>query len=93
MTIEQRGLAEANEAKLKGNELFGNGEYEEALMQYDVALQVAPPPDMPSSVELRSICHSNRAVCFFKLVCTLSCSRQLPFKSCYMSFFVFLFKT
>ncbi|CAK7338110.1 unnamed protein product [Dovyalis caffra] len=50
---------EANEAKLEGNRLFGNGQYEEALLQYDVALQVSPP-DVPSSIELRSICHSNR---------------------------------
>ncbi|KAH8481910.1 hypothetical protein H0E87_029397 [Populus deltoides] len=62
----QRGIEEANEAKLEGNRLFGNGQYDEALLQYDVALQVSPP-DVPSSIELRSICHSNRGVCFLKL--------------------------
>lgn len=65
--LKQRSIEEANEAKLEGNRLFGNGQYEEALLQYDVALQVSPP-DVPSSIELRSICHSNRGVCFLKLV-------------------------
>ncbi|OIW01020.1 hypothetical protein TanjilG_14203 [Lupinus angustifolius] len=63
--LKQKGLAEANEAKLEGNNFFGDGKYEEALSQYEFALQVAP--DAPSSVEVRSICHSNRAVCFLKL--------------------------
>ncbi|KAL6203166.1 hypothetical protein ACLB2K_026869 [Fragaria x ananassa] len=62
---QQKSLEQANEVKLQGNGLFGNGQYEEALSQYDLALQLAP--DMPSSVELRSICHSNRAICFSKL--------------------------
>jgi tetratricopeptide (TPR) repeat protein len=62
----QKALGEANEAKVEGNKLFVDGKYEEALSQYEHALQVAP--DMPSSVEIRSICHSNRAVCFLKLV-------------------------
>lgn len=65
--LEQKSLEQANEVKLQGNGLFGNGQYEEALSQYELALQLAP--DMPSSVELRSICHSNRAICFSKLVC------------------------
>ncbi|GLT97592.1 hypothetical protein SLE2022_151490 [Rubroshorea leprosula] len=63
--LKQKALAQANDAKLEGNKLFGNGQYEEALMQYETALQVAP--DMPDSVEIRSICHSNRAICFLKL--------------------------
>ncbi|XP_004294618.1 PREDICTED: tetratricopeptide repeat protein 1-like [Fragaria vesca subsp. vesca] len=62
---QQKSLEQANEVKLQGNGLFGNGQYEEALSQYELALQLAP--DMPSSVELRSICHSNRAICFSKL--------------------------
>ena len=53
---------------MEGNKMFGEGRYEEALLKYEVALQVAPQEDMPSSVELRSICHSNRGVCFLKLV-------------------------
>lgn len=61
----QKALVEANEAKTEGNKLFLEGKYEEALVQYELALQVAP--DMPSSVEIRSIFHSNSAVCFLKL--------------------------
>ncbi|KAL6194361.1 hypothetical protein ACLB2K_035445 [Fragaria x ananassa] len=64
--VRQKSLEQANVVKLEGNVLFGNGHYEEALLQYELALQLAPP-DMPSSVELRSICHSNRAICFSKL--------------------------
>ncbi|GAU21821.1 hypothetical protein TSUD_176670 [Trifolium subterraneum] len=63
--LKQKALGEANEAKIEGNKLFVDGKYEEALSQYEHALQVAP--DMPSSVEIRSICYSNRAVCFLKL--------------------------
>ncbi|XAR58509.1 hypothetical protein NMG60_11013935 [Bertholletia excelsa] len=61
----QKALSEANDAKLEGNRLFADRKYEEALSQYDHALQVAP--DVPSSVEIRSICHANRAICFLKL--------------------------
>jgi len=59
-------LSEANEAKVEGNKLFIDGKYEEALLQYEHALQIAL--DMSSSEEIRSICHANRAVCFLKLV-------------------------
>ncbi|KAK9902462.1 hypothetical protein M0R45_001701 [Rubus argutus] len=62
--LEQK-FEQANEVKLEGNGLFGNGQYDEALSQYELALQLAP--DIPSSMELRSICHSNRAICFSKL--------------------------
>ncbi|KAK9932060.1 hypothetical protein M0R45_019311 [Rubus argutus] len=65
LAFKQKSFEQANEVKLEGNGLFGNGQYEEALSQYELALQLAP--DMPSSVELRSICHSNRAICFSKL--------------------------
>lgn len=65
--MEQKALEQANDRKLEGNKLFGDGLYEEALLQYLSALEVVP--DMPSSMELRSICHSNRGICFLKLVC------------------------
>ncbi|KAJ4709462.1 tetratricopeptide repeat protein 1-like [Melia azedarach] len=97
---KQKALAEANEAKLEGNKLFGEGKYEEALSQYEVALRVASVPEVadvvsapektemasapertevasapekkevsmaPEVTELRSICHSNRGICFLKL--------------------------
>ncbi|MED6218161.1 hypothetical protein PIB30_024343 [Stylosanthes scabra] len=63
--LEQKLLVQANEAKTEGNKLFVDGNYEEALSQYEHALQVAP--DRPSSVEIRSICYANRAACFQKL--------------------------
>ncbi|XP_022731111.1 dnaJ homolog subfamily C member 7 homolog [Durio zibethinus] len=50
---------------MEGNKLFGNGQYEEAVLQYDLALQVTV--EMPTAIEIRSICHSNRTVCFLKL--------------------------
>lgn len=62
---KQKALAQANESKLQGNKLFGNGQYEEALLQYELALQFVPA--MASSVEFSSICHANRAICFLKL--------------------------
>ncbi|XP_058759820.1 uncharacterized protein LOC131633125 [Vicia villosa] len=62
--LRQKALDEANEAKVEGNKLFVDGKYEEALSQYDHALQVAL--DVPSFVEIRSICYANRAVCFLK---------------------------
>ena len=55
---------------MEGNKLFGAGQYQEALSQYEFALQVAP--EMPSSIEIRSICHANRAICFIKLVFLLT---------------------
>lgn len=64
--LQQKALVQASEAKVEGNKLFVDGKYEEALSQYEHALQVAP--DVPASVEIRSICHANRAVCFLKLV-------------------------
>ncbi|KAI4356447.1 hypothetical protein L6164_000469 [Bauhinia variegata] len=61
----QNALSQANEAKLEGNKLFADGKYEEALSQYELALQITA--EVPSSMEIRSICHSNRAVCFLKM--------------------------
>lgn len=63
--LKQRALVQANDAKAEGNALFKDGHYEDALTKYDLALEVAP--EIPSAVELRSICHANRAVCFLKL--------------------------
>uniref|UniRef100_A0A2P2JTZ4 Heat shock protein 70 n=1 Tax=Rhizophora mucronata TaxID=61149 RepID=A0A2P2JTZ4_RHIMU len=69
---KQETLARANDAKLEGNKLFGEGKYEEALLQYETALHIVP--EMPSSVDLHSICYANRAVCFMKLVFSFSVS-------------------
>ncbi|KAK1313068.1 hypothetical protein QJS10_CPA06g01357 [Acorus calamus] len=63
--LKQKALDQANDAKTEGNKLFGAEKYEEALSQYELALQVAP--EMPLSVEVRSMCHANRAICFSKL--------------------------
>ncbi|KAL8150894.1 hypothetical protein V2J09_020702 [Rumex salicifolius] len=62
--LKQRALAQANDAKAEGNALFKDGYYDDAIAKYGLALEVAP--EIPSSVELRSICHANRAVCFLK---------------------------
>lgn len=63
--LKQKALEDASDAKLEGNKLFGDAQYEEALLKYDLALQLAS--EIPSTAELRSICHSNRATCFFKM--------------------------
>ncbi|XP_077222965.1 uncharacterized protein LOC143856583 [Tasmannia lanceolata] len=63
--LKQRALTQANDAKAEGNKLFGAGQYEDAISQYALALQFAP--EMPSSLEIRSICHANSAVCYLKL--------------------------
>ncbi|KAL5713780.1 hypothetical protein ACHQM5_015827 [Ranunculus cassubicifolius] len=60
----EKALAQANAAKSQGNQLFLAAQFEDALSKYELALYFAP--EMPSSLELRSICHSNRAVCFSK---------------------------
>ncbi|CAE6005182.1 unnamed protein product [Arabidopsis arenosa] len=62
---KQKAMEDANEAKLEGNKLFGNGVYEEALLKYELALQFAQ--EVLESEELRSICYSNRAICYLKL--------------------------
>ncbi|XP_050212956.1 uncharacterized protein LOC126664554 isoform X2 [Mercurialis annua] len=64
---QREALEKANEAKLEGNKLFSEGKFEEALFSYELALEVAPENEIPSSAELRSNCHLNRGVCFFKL--------------------------
>ncbi|XP_062074567.1 uncharacterized protein LOC133778602 [Humulus lupulus] len=63
--LNQKSLAQANDVKLEGNQLYSNGQFEEALSKYELALQLAP--EMTSSVEIRSTCHSNRAICYLKL--------------------------
>ncbi|CAE6005208.1 unnamed protein product [Arabidopsis arenosa] len=62
---QKKAMEDANEAKLEGNKLFGNGVYEEALLKYELALQFAQ--EVLESEELRSICYSNRAICYLKL--------------------------
>ncbi|KAH1067850.1 hypothetical protein J1N35_032837 [Gossypium stocksii] len=62
--LKEKALAQANDAKMEGNKLFGNGQFEEALLQYEIALQITA--EMPTAVEFRSVCHSNRAACFLK---------------------------
>ncbi|KAG9151841.1 hypothetical protein Leryth_002112 [Lithospermum erythrorhizon] len=62
---DENALAQVNDAKLDGNALFKEGKYEEALLKYELALQIAST--IPSSVELRSMCYSNRGACFSKL--------------------------
>ncbi|CAA2965126.1 tetratricopeptide repeat 1 [Olea europaea subsp. europaea] len=63
--LNEKALVQANDAKLEGNSLFKSALYEEALLKYELAIQVAP--DGPYSAEIRSICHANRAACFSKL--------------------------
>lgn len=63
----QKALEDANDAKLQGNNLFRSGQYDDALLKYDLALQLVS--EVPSSEELRSACHLNRATCFLKMVC------------------------
>lgn len=62
---QEKALEDANEAKKEGNKLFGDGLYEDALSKYELALHFAQ--EFPESVDLRSICHSNRAICYLKL--------------------------
>ncbi|KAM1989562.1 hypothetical protein ACFX15_030907 [Malus domestica] len=82
----QKAFEEASDVKIEGNRLFGSGQYQEALSQYELALHLAP--DMPSSVELRSICHLNSAVCFLKLEkyedAIKECTKALELNPSYM---------
>ncbi|KAJ4803377.1 Tetratricopeptide repeat protein 1 [Rhynchospora pubera] len=61
----ERAKGQANDAKAQGNQLFSAGQYEEALAQYERALEIAS--EIPSSEEIQSMCHANRAICFSKL--------------------------
>ena len=49
--------------------MFGVGQYEDALLKYEHALQIAS--EVPSSEEVRAMCHGNRGACFLKLVLSL----------------------
>lgn len=84
--LKQRALAQANDAKVEGNSLFKDGHYDDALSKYELALQVAP--EMPDSVELRSICHSNRGICYLKLgkydETVKECSKALELNPAYL---------
>jgi len=87
---KQKALEQANDAKAEGNALFKEGQYEDALTKYEFALQVAP--EMPSSLELRSICHANRAICFLKLVSFYSCDFTQTYVFCF-EYVIVLFTT
>ncbi|XP_074368697.1 uncharacterized protein LOC141708805 [Apium graveolens] len=63
--LAQKALEDANDAKLQGNNLFRSGQYDDALLKYDLALQLVV--EVPSSEELRSACYLNRATCFLKM--------------------------
>ncbi|KAE8726278.1 NAD(P)-binding Rossmann-fold superfamily protein [Hibiscus syriacus] len=80
--LKEKALSQANDAKMEGNKLFRNGQYEEALLQYEIALQVTA--EMPSASEIRSICHSNCAVCFMKLETIKECSKALELNPSYI---------
>ena len=78
----QKALEDANDAKLRGNELFGSAQYEDALLKYDLALQLVS--EVPSSDELRSVCHGNRGACFLKMVCAV---QESNFNEYFKNFF------
>ncbi|EEE51172.1 hypothetical protein OsJ_31954 [Oryza sativa Japonica Group] len=65
LLLAAKARSQANDAKAEGNKFFGAGEYERALSQYETALQIAA--ELESAEDIRSACHSNRAVCFLKL--------------------------
>ncbi|CAL4942526.1 unnamed protein product [Urochloa decumbens] len=63
--LREKARSQANDAKAEGNKLYAAGKYEEALSQYDMALQITA--ELESAEDIRSACHSNRAVCFLRL--------------------------
>nr|CAD1837610.1 unnamed protein product [Ananas comosus var. bracteatus] len=63
--MREKALNQANDAKAEGNKLFCAGKYDDALSQYEIALQIAS--EVQSSEEISSMCHANRAICFSKL--------------------------
>ncbi|XP_062200875.1 uncharacterized protein LOC133903490 isoform X2 [Phragmites australis] len=64
-SLYKKVRSQADDAKAEGNKHFGAGQYEEALSQYEMVLQIAA--ELESAEDIRSACHSNRAVCFLKL--------------------------
>lgn len=84
--LQQKALDQANDARAEGNRCFGAGQYEDALAQYAIALQIAP--EMPSSSEIRSICHANSAACLLKLEkyddAIKECTKALELNPTYM---------
>ncbi|KAK8967223.1 Inactive TPR repeat-containing thioredoxin TTL3 [Platanthera guangdongensis] len=63
--LTEMTLKQANDTKAEGNKLFGSGQYIKALSQYELTLEITS--DVPSSIEVRSMCYANRAACFLKL--------------------------
>lgn len=63
--LREKARSQANDAKAEGNRHFGAGEYEDALSQYEIALQISA--ELESGEDIRSACHSNRSICFLKL--------------------------
>ncbi|KAM0867587.1 hypothetical protein ACQ4PT_041886 [Festuca glaucescens] len=84
--LREKARSQANDAKAEGNKHFGAGEYEEALSQYKIALQIAS--ELESAEDICSACHSNRAVCFLKLgkydETIKECSRALELNPSYV---------
>lgn len=63
--LYERTLNRANDEKLEGNKLFGAGNYEDALLKYENALDIAS--EVPESECARAMYHGNRGACFLKL--------------------------
>ncbi|GAB2215753.1 hypothetical protein Droror1_Dr00020151 [Drosera rotundifolia] len=63
--LQLRAMDRANDAKTDGNLLFKNAQYEDALLKYELALQLAP--EIPLSNELCAMCYANRGICYLKL--------------------------
>ncbi|KAK9103090.1 hypothetical protein Sjap_020346 [Stephania japonica] len=84
--LKLRLLTQANDVKADGNDLFKAGKYEDALLKYEIAMQVVL--ETPSSAEVRSICHANRAACFSKLGkhedTIKECTKALELNSSYL---------
>ncbi|KAK9805260.1 hypothetical protein WJX72_009420 [[Myrmecia] bisecta] len=59
---EEKRLAAAEESKQEGNQLYGAGEYEDAVDKYTDALEAAP-----ERAKQRAVYFANRAACHLKL--------------------------